>query len=90
MGDAVEEHQVCVTEAERLHMVVEEDQKRKVTTGEVAGWILRKEEGGEKPRDDPQSEAFVEEEERHTSVMVNQETIGLKIVRRQRCQLWSE
>jgi hypothetical protein len=30
----------------------------------VAGWILRKEEGpleeGEKPRDDPQSEAFVE------------------------------
>jgi hypothetical protein len=22
MGDAVEEHQVCITEAERLHMVV--------------------------------------------------------------------
>jgi hypothetical protein len=77
MGDAVEEHQVCVTEAERLHMVVEEDQKRKVTTEAVAGWILRKEEGplggDEKPRDDPQSEAFVEEEERHTSVMVNPE-----------------
>jgi hypothetical protein len=58
-------------------MVVEEDQKRKVTTEAVAGWILRKEEGplegDEKPRDDPQSEAFVEEEERHTSVMVNPE-----------------
>jgi hypothetical protein len=35
-GDAVEERQVCITETEKLCMVMDEDQKRKVTTEEVA------------------------------------------------------